>query len=117
MVKDNQRVLKEFCGALNLKLDGNSFKRQLGLTNNLLSKYSVDDLLLVIGYIKEHPLKTQITSIGYLPYVIDELLPKAMYERDKEVINSKMLEIKDNTKIEKQNKIKKKSLFANEICF
>lgn len=117
MVRDNQKVLKEFCSALNLKLDGNSFKRQLGIAGNLLTKYSLEELLLVIDYIKVHPLKKEVTSIGYLPYVIDDLLPKAIYERDKDKIDKKLLEIKDNTEIKKQNKSKRKSLFQNEICF
>lgn len=93
------------------------FKRQLGLANHILANYSKEDILFALDYLKRHPINKTVTSIGYLPYIIDDLLQKASYEKEKESLDMRLLEIEDKTIVEKQNKIKKKSLFGKELYF
>lgn len=109
-LRNNQRLVNYFVESLNIKIGSSSYKAQLGIANTLLKDYSLDDLCLVIDYLKKYPTKTRVYSLGYMKFIIDDILPKAKVMKLKEE-REKLIEF-TNEKLEVNNKRKESnSLF------
>ena len=115
-MSENQILVKLFCEKNNLKLNKVQFGRQLGLASNLLKEYSLHDIQLVINYLYLFPPKKELFSIGYLAYVMEEILPKAKnYFYPKEEV---IIPIKEIENIEVKNEVLgKKSMFGRNRGF
>ncbi|MGL4774508.1 MAG: hypothetical protein ACRC2K_13185 [Clostridium sp.] len=110
MVTDTQIIVKEFGKLFNVSFTPSDFKRQLGIAKGLLSKYTKEEILLTINYYSKNR-SNEIKSIGYIPYIIDEVLPKAIFERDKDMFNKNLESVKDLTENIQKREISKKKIF------
>lgn len=116
MQTESQIVVKLFCEKNSLKLNKTQFGRQLGIANNLLKEYNLNDITMVINYLYLFPPKNKIFSIGYLEYVMEELIPKAkVYYHNEENKNIPIKEIE--TKEIKNEVLEKKSMFSKNRGF
>ena len=115
MATESQIVVKLFCEKNNLKLNKKDFSRQLGIANNLLKEYTLEEIVTLINYLCIFPLKKEIHSLGYYPYIIEEELPKAKHYFY--MLNHKDEPIKE-IKVEVKNEpIVKKSMFSKNRRF
>lgn len=115
--KDNQLVAMNFSEKLNVPMNTTVFKRQLGIANMLLKEYKYEDIILVICYLRLFPTKNKIMSLGFIPYVIDETLPKAIHYFKQTEEKIKPI-IKEEKKVEIKNEvIGKRSMFNKNRRF
>lgn len=78
-------VVLEFQTTFNIKFDKATFRKQLGLANRLLKDHDLLDLMLVMFYLREYPLRSRLQSVWYLSFIIDDILPKAKaWQKEKE---------------------------------
>lgn len=116
MQTEAQIIVKLFCEKNEVKLNKTQFGRQLGIAKNLLNEYSLVDITTVINYLYLFPPKTKMFSLGYLGYVLEDLIPKANhYFREQ---NTTIEPIKEIEKIEIKNEVAaKKSMFSKNRRF
>jgi hypothetical protein len=117
MFTDGQIIAKHFADNFNLKFTQKVFIAQIGQANILLKLYSKEDIIDVLDYLREHPPKKGLSSLAYLQYIINDILPKAKARKlnkrvititeDEDIDLSKTNVSKSNNKIlSKNNKIK-----------
>lgn len=120
MANEAQLLTKAFYGLLTDKPSSKSkyFVIQMNIAKKLLKDYSLDDLLCLIDYLKLFPLKNGISSMSYIPYIIDKELPKAKTYKATKELKARDLKVERDTKIINQINISAKSaLFVNNIKF
>ena len=86
---DTQRLVILFGELFNIKFNKKQFPMQLGIAKTLLLNYSYDDLVEVLNYLKDK--STNIYSLAYIPYVIDETLLKIKVEKEKQKETEKII--------------------------
>lgn len=115
---ESQLVVRNFCEKLNVKMNSTVFKKQLGIANSLLKEYSYADLNIVFCYLSIFPNKNKIVSLGYIPYIIDDILPKAIHyfkQQEERALPKVKFE---EPKVEIKNEvIGKKSMFSKNRRF
>lgn len=116
METDSQKIVKYFFEKNDLKLNGAIFKKQLGIANNLLKNYELQEIIIMIDYLYLFPTKSKIISLGYFPYIIDETIPKAKAYFYKEQTKNTISEIKEEVEV-KNEVIGKKSMFSRNRRF
>lgn len=112
MFSTEQRVARFFLDTLKIKVSKQQYFSQVTLAKSLLSIHSEEDIILVIKYISVFPLKQRIYSLGYLPYIFDEVLPKARYWEHNSKIDTKKYDLSIVKKVSNTKK-EKKSMFKN----
>lgn len=79
METDSQIIVKLFAEKFNLKFNGRQFAQQLGMANGLLKHYSLEEIVMCINYLSLYPPKARIVSLGYFPYILNNVIVKAKY--------------------------------------
>lgn len=77
-------IVMSFEQAFNVKFAYGKRGQQLGGARALLKTYSLDDVLVVLDYMKAYPIKSRITSVHYLKYIMEQKLPLAKAWRKSE---------------------------------
>jgi hypothetical protein len=105
-------LVRHFSNQLNIKISPQQYSRQIGMANNLLKRYSYEQLISVIDYISQHPLKKRIFSISYLSYIADETLDKIRLEE----LKSKEIDYGEEEKVVNERRVSK-SMFKRGVKF
>lgn len=109
---EGQQLVRHFSNELNIKINRQQYARQIGMANNLLKKYSLEQLISVIDYIKEHPLNKRIVSVAYLSYIADEVLDKIKLEE----LKNKEIDYGEEEKVVNERR-QSKSMFKRGVKF
>lgn len=112
MFNTEQNVARFFLDTFQIKVNKQQYFSQVTLAKALLLIHSEEDIISVIKYLAVFPPKNKIYSLGYLPYVIDEVLPKAKVWEHNNNINTKKYDLSIVKKVSNTKK-EKKSMFKN----
>lgn len=85
---ESQNIVNAFGKAINLKFTNVVYKRQLGQANILLNTYSYDEIISVIDYLGRKGWKKPISSLGFLPYIMNEILQQISQDEIKKKLNT-----------------------------
>ena len=104
----SQEIVKAFCEALRLRFTGALYTRQIGQASALLKTYTFEEIMEVIDYLRRRGYKKPISSLGFLQYIMNEILQESQAERIKKQIEEvKPAEITvQDTKPLNQGKVK-----------
>ena len=109
---EGQQLVRHFSNELNIKINRQQYARQIGMANNLLKRYTFEQLISVIDYIKQHPLNKRIVSVAYLSYIADEVLDKIKLEE----LKNKEIDYGEEEKVVNERR-QSKSMFKRGVKF
>lgn len=107
-----KRVVNKMVELFNLKFTKLVRNQQDRVATTLVKTYCEEDVIDVLKYLALHPPKKGLTSIGFLQYVYNDILPIIIVERLKTIpIKDIQPTIQvDSNNINKFNNIKKQSM-------
>jgi hypothetical protein len=89
MIADNKiavRVAQYFFNATHKRPTAATMKQSIGQARSLLNaNFTPEEIIMVINYLVEHPPKDGLKSLGFLSYVMEDVLTQC---RAKEVMKS-----------------------------
>lgn len=110
-MKENQILVRKFY--VKFKINNNnpkSFGMALGQANNMLKKYTFDEIDKAIDLLFLKQPKDGVYSFMFLKYVLDELVTE-IRARENKIVDYKPLEVKEELKKEE---VKIKNNFAKK---
>lgn len=118
MYTENQILTKAFIKLLKDKPSNKYFVIQMAVAKKILNKYKLDDLLCLIDYLEKFPLKTEVQSLAYIPYIYDKYIDKAKLYKATLNLKEKDLSVeRKENKIINNAKSSGNTLFKNNIKF
>lgn len=114
-MSEEQKLTRTFVKLFVNKATSDFFIKQLQISKSLLKKYKFDDLMCLLEYLHDFPLKEGVRSLAYIQYIYDKYIEKAKRYK----MSKNMPEINlDREESIKQNIVKSsKSLFKNKKIF
>lgn len=83
-MKPEQEIMRAFFSKTNQKTTPAQARKTVGQAKQLLKAgYSSEEIIKCIEYLVQHPPKKGLTSLGFLSYVINDVLAKVKLEEAK----------------------------------
>lgn len=116
-MSESQKLTRMFIKLFIGKASSDTFIKQLAVSKSLLKKYDFNDLVCLLEYLHEFPIKEGIRSLAYIPYIYDKTIVKAKrYKISKDFVVEEKIE-REQVIVQQKIIKNKKSLFKNDKTF